>query len=601
MKNILYLSVMLVASALISHDAVAQVAKKDSLNRELTLERDFVPTQDQVQKSFFSPLATKKSSPLAPLRFVNDSYSIGAKIEHRVFDPIYNDRAPESLDQKGFVRVYGGFPGVLGLNVGGNFTNGKDSQFDLSLNHFTRKYLGRNTLPAPLKTLRTHDTDFTLGYARKLALSTLRVRGHFFYDIEALYGSHNGQPAALLLESYDFKPPYPLINNYGAILSGERTYAPISVGSNWYASTFGTFSYVGKNDPTLVKNDPDPLYSGGERMLTSELRLANRSTLAYEISDLWKFDVGAEIDLRNYPKLVVKYPIKNLLILGLRPSVSYKGDHFEMHVGGRVQYANRASSSLVLSPDASFRFRPIDIFSLFAKVDGGTAAMDLREVYKYNKYFFGPSIANATETSKYRVIAGVELGNLSGLSVTLQGGYVDYRDFVDWEQRKLITDLDGSITLPLFVYDLRHRDNVKKTYGNISARYVSQAGLRLSASAQYNRYITSDMTDKEDKPLTVLGLPKLEVRASAVYDINSRMSLQASYTGLFGMAFEDVDEPGKYVHTTVNELSAEFSYRLSRRVGLSVIGTNLLNLRNVRWRHYEQRGSGILGTATITF
>lgn len=601
MKNILYLSIMLVASVVISHDAMAQVAKKDSLNRELTLERDFVPTQDQVQKSFFSPLATKKSSPLAPLRFVNDSYTIGAKIEQRVFDPIYNDRAPEFLDQKGFVRVYGGFPGVLGLNVGGNFTDGKDSQFDLSLNHFTRKHLGRNTLPAPLKTLRTHDTDFTLGYARKLELSTLRVRGHFFYDIEALYGSHNGSEAPLSLSPYDFKPPYPLINNYGAMLSGERSYAPLSAGSSWYASTFGTLSYVGKNDPMLVKNDPDPLYAGGERMLTSELRIANRSKLAYEITDLWKFGVGSEIDLRNYPKLVVKYPIKNLFLLGLQPSISYKGERFEMQIGGRVQYANTASSSIVLSPDVSFRLRPIDVFSLFAKVDGGVSAMDLREVYKYNKYFFGPSIADATETAKYRVIAGVELGNLSGLSVTLQGGYVDYRDFVDWKQRRLPTDLDGTVTLPLFVYDLRHRDNVKKTYGNISARYVSQVGLRLSASAQYNHYITSDLTDADGNPLTIHGLPKIEVNASAVYDFNSRMSLQVSYAGMLGITFEEVDEPGKYVRTMFNELNAEFSYRFSRRVGLSVIGTNLLNMRNDRWRHYEQRGSGILGTATITF
>lgn len=601
MKNILYLFIMLVVSVVISHDAVAQVAKKDSLNRELTLERDFVPTQDQVQKSFFSPLATKKSSPLAPLRFVNDSYSIGAKIEHRVLDPIYNDRAPEFLEQKGFVRVYGGFPGVLGLNVGGNFTNGKDSQFDLSLNHFTRKYLGRNTLPAPLKTLRTHDTDFTLGYARKSDLSTLRVRGHFFYDVEALYGSHNGFHAPLTLASYDFKPPYPLINNHGAIVSGERSYAPLSAGSSWYASTFGTFSYVGKNDPALIKDDPKPLYSGSERMLTSELRLTNRSNLAYEISDLWKFNAASEIDLRDYPKLVGKYPIKSLLLLGLQPSVSYKGDRFEMQIGGRVQYANTASSAIALSPDVSFRFRPIDIFSLFAKVDGGVSAMDLREVYKYNKYFFGPSIANATETARYRVIAGVELGNLSGLSVTLHGGYVDYRDFVDWKLRELFTELDKTVSLPIFVHDLRHRDNVKKTYGNISAKYVSHIGLRLSASAQYNHYITSDMTDKDGKPLTVHGLPKIEVNASAVYDINSRMSLQVSYAGLWGIWFEDIDDPGKYVHTTVNELNAEFSYRLSRRVGLSVIGTNLLNMRNVRWRHYEQRGSSVFGTATITF
>lgn len=592
---------MLVVSVVISHDVTAQVAKKDSLNRELTLERDFVPTRDQVQKSFFSPLATKKSSPLAPLRFVNDSYSIGAKIEHRVFDPIYNDRVPEFVAQKGFVRMYGGLPGAVGLNIGGAFTNGLNSQFDLSLNHFTRKHLGRNTLPAPLKTLRTHDTDFTLGYARKLELSTLRVRGHLFYDIEALYGSHNGIHAPLTLASYDFKPPYPLINNYGAIFSGERTYAPLAMGSSWYVSTSGTFSYVAKNDPALISEAPKEIYSGGERMLTSELRVTNQSKLSYEFTDLWKFNVGSEIDIRNYPKFVVKYPLTNLFILGLKPSLSYKGDRFEMLLGGRVQYANRASSHLIITPDVYFRLRPVEVFSIFAKVDGGSRAFDLREIYKYNKYFFGPSISEATEVATYRALAGVELGNLSGLSLTLQGGYTHYQDFVDWKMRILNTELDPKVTLPLFVYDLRHRDNVKKTFANISAKYISHAGLRLSASAQYNHYVTSDIIDKKDTPVNIHGLPKIEVNASAIYDITSRMSLQMSYVGLFGIQFEDADEVGTYVSTSFNELNAEFSYRLSRRVGLSVIGTNLLNMRNPRWRHYEQRGSGILGTVTITF
>ncbi|MDO4771373.1 hypothetical protein [Porphyromonas sp.] len=601
MKKILYISAALIVSAMTYDNVAAQVAKKDSLNRELTLERDFVPTQNQIQKSFFSPLSGQKKSALTPLKFVNDSYALSTKIETRSFDPIFNDRAPESEPQKGFIRLFGGWQGYGGLNAGASFVNEQKSQTDMSINHFTRYILGRNTLPAPIKRARTHDTDATLSYAKKLSLGTLRLRGHAFYDVEGIYGSDNRLESPLNLAEQDFKPTYPTLSNYGAVLSGERTYAPLSAGSQWFGSTQGSISFTSKNDFVLASKIPEETYSGTDLMTTRELRIANQSSVSYEFSDLIKAGADAEIDLRQYPTLVGEYPVGNMTLLGVRPVVSFKGNTFDIHIGGKVQYVNTASKSLLLSSDIALRFHPVDAFSMFAKLDGGASLPTLRDTYLINKYFIAPSIINATEAVRYRAILGVEMGPFSGLSLTLRGGYADYQDFADWQQKILKVDMVKDTTLPISMYALRQRNDVKKTYGEIMAKYISHTGLKLSAAFRYNHYVTSDLKDKEGVDISVQGLPKYELNASATYDISRRLSVQATFTGLGGIQTEDRRSEGKVERTMFNELNAGISYRASKRVGLSLTGINLLNGKNERWRHYEHRGLGIMGAATFTF
>lgn len=602
MNKIIYLSTIIaLASSLLHVETSAQTIKPDSLHRELTLERDFIPTQDQVQKAFFSPLSTQKKGMLKALDFVKDAYSITSKIEHRVFDPVYNDRLPEVMHQKGYVRLYGGIPGVGGINSGIHFTPATDKHIGAYLNHLTRHYLGRNTLPAPLKTITTHDTDLTLTYAQKLDLSTFNAKIQGVYDVERLYGSHNGMKSPISFRDYNFKPPYPMVHNYGAILSGGKSYAPIFEGSPWHIQSEVTTSYIVKTDPAYTGQELAPRYTGKETMPTTEARLSINGDVAYEITDQWQIHTRPCLDLQAYSPQVGNLSLHNTLLVGLRPTIEYKEDIFTAQLGAHLQHSSRSSSRFIIAPSVHLRLRPIETLSIFATADGGATARHLREVYLENKYSFGASISDAVQYTKYRLLAGIEVGSLSGLSIKIHGGYAHHQDFLDWQQRELYTDLGTDLYLPLYTYDLYRRSDVRHIFAGVSTRYLSPIGLQLSGSVQYNAYKTSDLKDADGISAPIRGLPKIQINASAVYDITSRLSLQASYAGLWGIRFEDVAEPARQVRTMSNELNAQLTYSLSSKFGISLIGTNILNMRNDRWRHYEHTGSSLLGVLTFTF
>lgn len=91
---------------------------------------------------------------------------------------------------------------------------------------------------------------------------------------------------------------------------------------------------------------------------------------------------------------------------------------------------------------------------------------------------------------------------------------------------------------------------------------------------------------------------------NARYQITKQLALQAEFMGEMGKVFL-VPTATPYLFGQVelpmaHQLNATLSYKVHDRIGISVIGNNLLNARTSRWLYYHQPGTSVMLGATIS-
>ena len=611
--------------------------RPDTLQRELVLEREFVPSAAEARKEFFNPLAGNKTTQaLKPLRFANNTYGVDMSIRPRLFDPVFNSYAPEADPRNWHIRLYGGFPNRIGLNLGMHFNAGENGALDIAIDHDSQKgnIINPRVNFKPLNI--THDTELGIRFSHKLETRTLGITASVYNNMESLYAL----PSDFSAKTDDVAkgPLYHtfLFRRTGGELGFELSPAPLLNRSAWQYSIYARGGYASQqipaqfhalfpvllqSTPGSITNPQDTENGDPEKQLLGGYDLKAGGSLAYGLK-VYNFNFGADVSFEmsgmsmpgttgvaNEVNSITATP----MVFSADPFLSYVNDQFMVKGGVKVQLLNGVGRAFLLAPNVHFRWQAHELFSLLIDADGGGDLTGFKELYEINRYALTPYRDPAMDVARYRISAGFELGNIYGFSASLKAGYADYHTLYDW-QSVLAGPATAGRLLPGIVYATAQRQNVKALYVEAGARYISPIGLTVFGGFRYDKYTAPEAET------TVSGRPSFTMDLGAEYRFTPEWSLAASFKGLGWIiqrynysqvavpegipSPEDgfgVDERGGVERPFITDLSLRLSYDFSKYAGLSLIGTNLLNQKESRWLGYDRPGAGIMAALTLHF
>lgn len=618
-----YMWLFLLISLMIEGNALAQniVYAPDTLTREMVLQKEYQPVVHQAEKAFFNPLEETKHKALTPVNFARNIYPVSMNVHPRLFNPLTNPLPSEPVKQIIHARLFGGYPTTVGANIGAMVKTSDAGTLTISLDHLTRYIQTKEDVAYFQKSLdQTHDTDFSLGYTHALEERVLDVGIDMFHHLQTYYGGID-----LVDKHFEVgKGTFPLFKMFGSEITFDVSPAPLSLARGWQYSLSGKVGYIDKEDVSTIYDRMEYLFlpSGTEptkhhNLSQTEVDISGNVGYQFAGSD-WCFGLSGRYHVLSITQLntFAKGP-KAPQLLSIDPHFEYLSPSLSVKAGAKLQLINRGKNSFIVTPDIQASYKFNDLFSVYLKADGGTEYMGLKDLYSVNRWADGRSVYNGYDIARYRALLGIKLGSINGFTLDLNGGLAGYSDFSDWGVEAIFVPvvLDGVSThynAPIFTR--QNKGKVNKSFVNAKARYLAPFGLDLGFRLQYNAYSVLEPNPSlkigyEETKNNIYGLPALEVDLAADYSFNDRLSLGMSLLLLSGIKVPDIDfissTGGQSILAKHNlfvvDLGARVSYKVHKNIGLSLIGTNLLNFPFTPWEGYPQQGATGLLAMTLTF
>lgn len=607
-KVLLFSSTILVGGNIV---ASANPFALDTLQREMILQRDYQPVGQQADKAFFNPLQTTSTS-LRPISFARNTYPIAMNVAPKLFNPLDNPLAPKQIKQTLHAHIFGGFPGQVGANIGVLAKTSEEGSLLVSADHLSRCVnLPQMDLPL-IPVDRTHDTEVALDYTHALADRVINVGVDVFHHANTYYGTY-----PILTEGVaQLTAEYPLAGMVGTEVRVGISPSPLSLARGVQYSVDGKAEYISKDDIAHYYTDNNILIPKGTTPFkgnkVSELSVDLGGNLGYKFAGTdWSVGVDGRYQMISISALggLSGDGLNPMMALSIDPYFAYTAPSFELKAGARLQLLNRGTKKFLVTPDVQARFKATDNFSIYLNADGGAKYHTLRDIYRQNRWADAMSVYKGYEIAQYRIVAGIQVGNINGFSLDLNGGYTLYSDFSDWMTNYHVTEYanelvkDGAemrqILTPL--YGLRNAGKVGNMFFGGKVRYNSPTGLDLGASLKYNSYRAKDTS--RDK--VGYGRPTYEIGISADYAVNDKIGLNINLTGLGGIKFPELLYLSRALVPEetlfIGNLGARISYKVHPNIGLSLIGENLANQKLGRWRGYDRKGSTAILAATFSF
>lgn len=605
-----YILPLLIFLSLHAYASTPSEYAPDTLQRELTLQKDYVPVGHQAEKATFNPLDSRGKVALTPIEFARNTYQVGMNVTPQLFNPIENPLAPTFPSQKFHARIFGGYPLYVGGNLGFSSKIGDRGSILLGLDHLSRKNLAAAFVTPFAPQNITHDTEIGMRYDHALDNRILQVGISAYHHLHTFYGhtlnpASKESPIAEPQGESDYQETYNLFRFNGISSSFSITPAPFSLLSGWQYSATAQVGINRKEDP--INSDPvAPILwyaSDATNLLaekTNELDLNILGNLGYTFSGSdWGVGIDSKYQYLYLSPSVKIAGTKAAHIFSIAPHIQYNSPTFLAKLGANVEMLNRGNKSVLVTPDVELRWKTSPLLSLYAVADGGAELMGLRELYQLNRYAEASSIYSGYNITQYRFLLGLQMGNYNGFAFDLYAGYANYSDYSEWAMQFYPAPIHPTIPHTPFdfvTFQRMNKGGVNEAFLSALARYVSNFGLDFSANWKFSKYNRNKNSRAKTEYLE--GIPTSEINLTANYSITDKLSAGISFNGLAGITFYPSD---KAVHLPfIPELDARISYKAHKNLGLSLIGKNIFNNKTARWMYYERPGATIIGALTIT-
>ena len=612
MKKYIYsLLFLTILSAYAHASEVHSAYAPDTLQRELTLQKEYVPVGHQAEKATFNPLDTRGKVSLTPIEFAKNTYQVGMNVTPKLFNPLQNPLAPEYPQQKFHARLFGGYPLYLGGNLGFASKIGDRGAILLGLDHLSRKNLAAEKVTPFAPQNITHDTELGMKYNHALENRVLQVGIDAYHHLHSYHGhflDSKTEPniATVPLGENSLEEAYNLFRFNGITTSLSISPAPFSLLSGWQYSANANIGINRKEDPTYFR-EVAPIIRYGKETSNPMPKRANEvnvnlsGNLGYTFSGSdWGVGIDGRYQSLHLSKSVLNKELQAKRALSIAPHVQYISPIFLAKAGIKIETLFGGHESLLITPDVELKWRATPLLSLYAMTDGGAEFMGLRELYRLNRYADATSVYSGYNIAKYRLLVGLQMGNYNGFAFDLYGGYTNYSAFSEWDMYHHSAPHHPAFNHEPFGFVTFQRANhgaVDEAFLSALARYVSNFGLNLSASWKFSKYSRRSDNDLSSE-YYFSGIPMTEINVTADYDFTDKLSAGMIFNGLGGITFYPTAEP--YHMPFIPELDARVSYKAHKNLGLSLIGKNIFNNKTARWMFYERPGATIVGAITIT-
>lgn len=577
-------------SFLLAFGAIACVqafGQDKELNKEITVDRDFVPVEQKASKANVLP-DVYTPQPVAGAASIGYSdWAVPAEVPATAvtLSPYGYGTSRDISSNRGYFEFgIGTCLNMLG-SAGYRLADLERTKMSIWLQH-NSTWTGKNKSRNSLFAIDQHWNDNVLGldFSHRFDKGTLTANTFYHYDNFNYFGRmKDGWPAADSTQS---------VNEFRIDVGWTGDYKERR-GLNY--SFHAMYNYFGFSHDVF-----DPMQGNSE----NHLRLTLNGD--YGSSDVSHVGVDMGFDFINYNIHHYDYlnetsavGHENLGVFSVMPYYAYRSEQMSFKLGVNLDVSFNDGAVLRFAPHAEFRYDLLRGLQFYAELDGGKEINTLSRMFSANRYV-SPRTLPVNSYTPVDVVGGFKIGPFGGFNATIYGGWAKVADAM------MPTLYDTS--------DPLNADNDYNTYNRSISRYdiFDMKGWRAGSEVAYAFRTVADASvaltyspQEEDKGY-IMGDDRAELVLDArlmMHPIkNLSVGITYQYRSNRSVIFRGND--GLWLSQDlgdVNFLMLGANYRLNDIVGFFMEFDNILNKR---WDTHYGMGTqpiGIIGGVSLLF
>ena len=563
-------------SIVIAHVAAVCAQHSDTLQREVTIVREFTPTIRNAEKINTMPPV---STPAFERQAVNYSYNaISAEIESaapEVSHPYGKVMQPIEKTQLGYFNFDMGMYLAMAANAGVRIVDTLKDQLAVGV-QFT-----------------SLDGDVPVGSMMHQGVTT--ERHQTFYDVRTgLNYAHifDNNIRMSLTGAYRFidfnyygvsdnplgEYPHQQVHNFKVALTVDNQEARKYDYEQWRA-TAGYEQYGNSNGAYMP-------------MAGCEHHAFLNGSYDYALNKDWRVGGSVEADYLQYNGIIANHVNVNSLLADNIPFEPYTQHIFMARLAPRAEWHNHrahfrigAKADISVGDKTVFRFAPdirfdwefIDNYIFFLHLDGGKQLHTWSDRSKYCLYF-DPSKRIPSSYSPIDALGGLRMRIIPEVSVTLYGGY-EVADEALFQE----------VGMSPYAITWRSLDATCIKAGVMIDAHITEY-VTLQADAAYREWQHQEMSISYDRP-------RWEVNATITAHPIKTVDVEVEYNMQLDRDFGP--EYGKL--NDLHNLQAAVKYRPLEWLSVTLHGNNLLNRRHDYYYGLPATGIQIMGGVGVKF
>lgn len=466
------LVLLIMAAVLTTVPTAAQDNGKKVLNKEITLEKDFVPVETKATKKNVLPKVQKPAATTTrtDLSYSNWTDPVTVPTTIPTMMPYGYRTAHIFSDARGYMDVGGGTQGNFAASLGYRLLQNEKSQLKLWLQH-NSSWVGKNSskvVPDEVKRLKQQTNDNVLGvdFSSLVGPGTvsLGLTGHV--DNFNYYGGWGE----------DWEKDKQTFHNIGLWAQWASDFHLLDRQLNYKARL--DYSHAGYDKPINQLYKHGVSENWARLTLSGDYTLQSGSvaglTIAGDYLNRW---AGVRDDYA--PELS-----DDLGMITLSPYYIFSNDIFRLQVGVNANISFSDGATLRFSPNVRLNMDVAGGVSLFANALGGKSLSRLEPQHHLNRYD-DPLTLYSSVYTPLDVEGGFKFGPFTGFSATLSVGY-------DIVKGRPLVCYTGSLADQATYWGLATRYIVRDTYGWFFNAEVSYKYRDLAEATACLRYAPQD-------------------------------------------------------------------------------------------------------------
>lgn len=588
--NTLYKTLFIGTLGLIvaSINVSAQTAVKDTtLNRQVSLEREYTPTIQDASKINTLPALYEPQKKHYDIKFENSipntniaSYPIGNPGSGDIRTKIdYSKHRGYFLFGAG---MYSNLDGAAGYRI----VDSKNDQLDIFATHNSTdgkiKYLNPNSLMDEAKA-KNMENLIKAKYSHEFESLTWNLNGSFFNNTFNYYGNpyvfNNSSEAPSYYEGFmKHNQQVNVIELETGVASKDQN-AALYYSANVKYNNFST------------KYGPDVTFDGVSGSIFDAL-----VDIGAPVQTDQKAGVEGGIFFQSFSNidfLPVLYsdPFHNLTIIKAKPYYSIEGGDFRVSLGANINWASDIENKFVVAPAIKTSWNFDEKSLLYFNVGGGINDNNFVEMNRINRYI-NPSSRVFISQTLYDAQIGVRSGVISGFEFDIFGGYKYTKD--------------DHLFVPSFeqswgnVSDMMYANLGAGHFGGaLKTKLIPYTDLSLKATTHFynvSKYTIADIApDKKE----AWGLPNFTVDFNADFSFIENLTFSVNY--IFEGGRKTYVNNASTSMNNINELNVKGSYSILDWLSFYVKVNNVMSQKYERYYGYTNQGINALGGISLKF
>ncbi len=571
----------------LSINTSAQTAAKDTtLNRQVSLEREYTPTIQDASKINTLPALYEPVKKQYDIKFENSipntniaSYPIG--------DPGSGDIRTkiDYTKHRGYLVFGAGMYSNLEGAAGYRIVDSKTDQLDIFGTHNSTdgkiKYLNPSSYMDDAQA-KNMENFIKAKYSHEFESLTWNLNGSFYNNSFNYYG--NPYVFSTTTEDASLFEAFMKCNQRVNVIEAETGIASKSESDEL------SYSANVKYNNFSTKYGSDVTYDGASGSIFDAL-----VDVAAPIQTDQKAGVEGGLFFQSFNSVNFlpssdANPFHNLTLLKVKPYYSFDGGDFEVSLGANINWASDVKNKFVIAPaiKSSWNFNEQSL--LYLNVGGGINDNNYVEMNRVNRYI-NPSSRVFISQTLYDAQIGVRSGVISGFEFDIFGGYKYTQDehlFVagyapSW----------GNVSDVMYAnIGTGHLGGVLKT------KLIPYTDLSLKATGLFynvSKYTSDVIPEKKE----AWGLPNFTLDFNADFCFIENLTLSVNY--LFEGGRKTYINNASARMNNINELNLKGSYSVLDWLSFYVKANNVMSQKYERYYGYTNQGINVIGGISLKF